>query len=370
MTHVWQGRVETCHIVVTRSTRTVLEEQWLTRRSPHLLPLVQLFEGMLRTASAPARTVSLSAPLINMYRRFLKSATKARLDQLDRARREGNRPHQERAEYQRNAEDVHNRFQAPSLHVRCHERQLGARVPRLQDAGVLSDHVDCRRTPTFRTWTETGRPMRAQVHVAADLYEKHFGRRTQACGSGECGYVPGSTSCSARRASATSSSTPRHPLRRSAPALRRSTLRLFCPSGVGRVRPRHESSRQVWSAKEGYPGDPHYRDFLTGHRLRSPDDYIGPYVHPEGTPDGRPASIPRHHPTTSSTTSGHDHEAARRRAGDEHAMHFRTNRSAKLRDLRGAMDRPRCREPRTMPSLRHWWFEGCSSSTICFRQIT
>jgi 1,4-alpha-glucan branching enzyme len=49
--------------------------------------------------------------------------------------------------------------------------------------------------------------MRAQVHTAADLYEKHFGRRTRGMWLGECGYVPAWTSSCAKRACATSSST-------------------------------------------------------------------------------------------------------------------------------------------------------------------
>src|SRR4029077_1269701 len=36
---------------------------------------------------------------------------------------------------------------------------------------------------------------------------------------------------------------------------------VFTPGGPGAVARARESSRQVWSAQEGYPGDPAYRDF-------------------------------------------------------------------------------------------------------------
>src|SRR6202140_924228 len=39
-----------------------------------------------------------------------------------------------------------------------------------------------------------------------------------------------------------------------------------------------ESSKQVWSAQEGYPGDPAYRDFYRDIGFDLPMDYIGPYV--------------------------------------------------------------------------------------------
>jgi 1,4-alpha-glucan branching enzyme len=36
---------------------------------------------------------------------------------------------------------------------------------------------------------------------------------------------------------------------------------VVCPSGVTVFGRDLESSKQVWSAKEGYPGDPVYREF-------------------------------------------------------------------------------------------------------------
>ena len=57
---------------------------------------------------------------------------------------------------------------------------------------------------------------------------------------------------------------------------------IYCPSGVAAFGRDMESSEQVWSAKEGYPGDPHYRDFYRDIGFDLPLDYIGPYIHPEG----------------------------------------------------------------------------------------
>jgi 1,4-alpha-glucan branching enzyme len=57
---------------------------------------------------------------------------------------------------------------------------------------------------------------------------------------------------------------------------------VFCRTGVAAFARDTESSQQVWSAREGYPGDPHYRDFYRDIGFDLPMDYIGPYVHPEG----------------------------------------------------------------------------------------
>ena len=60
------------------------------------------------------------------------------------------------------------------------------------------------------------------------------------------------------------------------------TRRVYCRTGVAAFARDPESSQQVWSAREGYPGDRHYRDFYRDIGFDLPLDYIGPYIHPEG----------------------------------------------------------------------------------------
>jgi 1,4-alpha-glucan branching enzyme len=43
------------------------------------------------------------------------------------------------------------------------------------------------------------------------------------------------------------------------------------------------SSKQVWSSKEGYPGDFNYRDFYRDIGYDLEFDYIKPYINPDGT---------------------------------------------------------------------------------------
>jgi len=43
-----------------------------------------------------------------------------------------------------------------------------------------------------------------------------------------------------------------------------------------------ESSKQVWSAEEGYPGDGDYRDFYRDVGYDLEYDYIRPYIQPNG----------------------------------------------------------------------------------------
>jgi 1,4-alpha-glucan branching enzyme len=130
-----------------------------------------------------------------------------------------------------------------------------------------------------------------------------------------------------------------------------------------------DSSRQVWSAKEGYPGDPHYRDFYRDIGFDLPMDYIGPYVHPEGH---RLYTGVKYHAITHDRLHDkwvYDPDIARARAG-EHAMHFRLERQKQAEGLFPQMDRPPIIvAPFDAELYGHWWYEGPIFLNDLFRQI-
>jgi 1,4-alpha-glucan branching enzyme len=130
-----------------------------------------------------------------------------------------------------------------------------------------------------------------------------------------------------------------------------------------------ESSQQVWSAKEGYPGDPQYRDFYRDIGFDLPLDYIGPYVHPEGH---RMATGFKYHAITHEKLHDkwvYNPDIARERAA-EHAMDFRVNRQKQAEGLRPSMDRPPIIvSPYDAELYGHWWFEGLQFLDYLFRQI-
>jgi 1,4-alpha-glucan branching enzyme len=125
----------------------------------------------------------------------------------------------------------------------------------------------------------------------------------------------------------------------------------------------------VWSAKEGYPGDPHYRDFYRDIGYDLPMDYIRPYIHPEGH---RIYTGIKYHAITHEKLHDkwvYDPEIARRRAG-EHAMHFRVSRQSQVKRLAAHMDRPPLVvSPYDAELYGHWWFEGPQFLDYLFRQL-
>ena len=120
-----------------------------------------------------------------------------------------------------------------------------------------------------------------------------------------------------------------------------------------------ESSRQVWSAQEGYPGDPVYRDFYRDVGFDRPLDEILPYIHPDGI---RLHTGYKYYKVTGKVDLGkklpYDPDLAHERA-HAHAGHFMFNRQAQVRWLAERMDRqPIIVSPYDAELFGHWWFEG------------
>ncbi len=348
-----------------------MEEQWLYEAiTGTYLPLVQMFEGLV-TDGVPFRcTVSLSAPLITMLTDdLLKERYAAHLDRLiELAGRERERTRPE-PHYHRLAQMYWERFHAIRHTWRCHEGNLVRAFRALQEAGRL-EVITSTATHAFfplldRNWTA----LRAQVHVAADLYERHFGCRPAGMWLGECGYIPGVDEL-LREAAVRYFFLDTHGiLLADRQPVHGVHAPLYCPSGVAAFGRDLESSQQVWSAKEGYPGDPHYRDFYRDIGFDLPMDYIGPWVHPEGH---RIYTGIKYHAITHEQLHDkwvYDPVIARQRAG-EHAAHFRVNRQRQAESLATGMDRPPVIvSPYDAELYGHWWYEGPTFLGDLFRQL-
>jgi 1,4-alpha-glucan branching enzyme len=350
---------------------TVMEEQWLFEAiTGTYLPLLQMFEGLVSDGVHFRCTVSLSPPLITMLTDdLLKERYAAHLDglirlaekELDRTRPE---PH-----YHRLAQMYHGRFQSLRHTYRCHDGDLVQAFAKLQDAGVL-EVITATATHAFfplldRNWAA----LRAQVHTAADLYERHFRRRPRGIWLGECGYIPGADEL-LREAAIRYFFVDTHGVLYAdhQPAYGIHAP-IYCPTGVAAFGRDTESSEQVWSAKHGYPGDPQYRDFYRDIGFDLPLDYIGPHIHPEGH---RMATGFKYHAITHDKLHDkwvYDPDVARGKAG-LHASHFRGNMEKQAQRLAGGMDRPPIIvSPYDAELYGHWWYEGPVFLGDVFRQL-
>jgi 1,4-alpha-glucan branching enzyme len=116
-----------------------------------------------------------------------------------------------------------------------------------------------------------------------------------------------------------------------------------------------DSSRQVWSAAEGYPGDPAYREFYRDIGFELPPEYIRPG---SASPIRKFSGIKYHRITgRSGEKELYDPEAAAR-AAEAHASHFLAMRRQKMDELRALDFDPIVVAPFDAELFGHWWFEG------------
>src|SRR5262245_53673365 len=269
--------------------RYFLEENWLYEAiTATYLPLLEVWRG-LRRDNVPFRvTMSISPPLVSMLTDdVLKLRYAAYLDRLVEL---GDRERHRTDPHQGQAADGHLHYLANWYAERFRrlkalydgiQGDLIAAFRELQDEGSLEIITVCA-THGYLPVIRQPEARRAQVEVACESYRHHFQRHPRGIWLAECGYTEGADQLLAEAGlryffmdtHGLANARPRPPLGIHAP--------IFTPSGVAAFARDLESSKQVWSANEGYPGDANYRDFYRDIGFDLPLSYIGPYVHPDG----------------------------------------------------------------------------------------
>jgi 1,4-alpha-glucan branching enzyme len=129
-----------------------------------------------------------------------------------------------------------------------------------------------------------------------------------------------------------------------------------------------ESSKQVWSADEGYPGDYAYREFYRDIGFDLDLDYIRPYIH---TGDLRINTGIKYYAITGPTA--HKMPYDRRRALETaaaHAGNFLFNRVHQVEYLADVLKQePIIVSPYDAELFGHWWFEGPEFLEHLFRRM-
>jgi 1,4-alpha-glucan branching enzyme len=249
-------------------------------------------------------------------------------------------------------------------------RDLVAGFRRLQDAGFL-EIMACAATHGYLpNMQSNANAVRAQIEVAARSYRALFGRRPRGIWLPECGYYRGLESilagCGLRyfflETHGLLDADPRPPCGAYAPVrCKDAPLAAFARDA--------ECSRSVWSADEGYPGDPLYRDFHRdiGHDLDM--RYIAPYIDPAGI---RVHTGIKYHRVTDKRNPDklpYEREDALRRAS-VHASDFIAKRAAQIGRVAKTIDRPPIiAAPYDAELFGHWWFEGPDWLNCLIRKI-
>ncbi len=235
-----------------------MEEQWLYEAiTGTYLPLVQMFEGLhRRRRPLPLHRLAVGAAHRDADRRPAQGALRRPPRRAHHARREGARADQARAALPPAGRDV-----LRTASTRCATPGAATRATWSRPSASCRTRAASRSsprrppTPSSRMLDRNWAAMRAQVHTAADLYEKHFGRRPRGMWLGECGYVPGVRRAAARGRHPLLPG--RHPRASCSPTGRRSTActrRSTAPPAWPPSRRDTESSRAGLERQGGLPG--------------------------------------------------------------------------------------------------------------------
>jgi 1,4-alpha-glucan branching enzyme len=337
-----------------------LEEDWLFEAiTETYIPLLKLFDK-LESEQVPYRiTLSMSPTMVAMLDDWLlQERYVRRLESLiELASREVERTRWDPA-FNRLALMYHWLFEnTRKSYVDVYRRDLVGAFRRIADQGHL-EIITCSATHGFLPLMSVNpNAVRAQVETACRQHERSFGRRPLGMWLPECAYEPGLDRV-LKKSGVRYFFTDTHGVLHATPRPRYGIFApIYCPTGVAAFGRDMESSRQVWSAKEGYPGDYYYRDFYRDIGFDLDLDYIRPYLH-GGTTRTHTGIKYYRISGPGDSKQPYDHQAALEKAA-EHAGNFMFNRERQigfLSDFLGVP--PMVVAPYDAELFGHWWFEG------------
>ncbi len=222
--------------------------------------------------------------------------------------------------------------------------------------------------PLLRQTPET---VRAQVLIGAEEHTNVFGEEPKGIWLPECGFYPGVDEY-IKEAGIRYFFTDSHGVLFADKRPHYGVFApLYCPSGVAAFGRDMESSRSVWSAEEGYPGDYRYREFYRDIGYDLDYDYIKPYIHESGM---RTTTGLKYHRITGKNIDLREKDAyipsEALEVAANHAGNFMFNRQQQILHLSSLMNRqPIVVAPYDAELFGHWWYEGPDFLNFLIRKM-
>jgi len=347
-----------------------LEEDWLYEAiTETYAPLISVFEKLLEDKVDFRLTMSLTPTLISMLQdKLLQDRYLRHINRLI----ELGHKEVERTRWQQEFQNLANMYLAKFYSARNmfdrYDHDLVNAFKSFQDAGKL-EIVTCAATHGYLPLMEITRAsIKAQVQVAASHYEKVFGRKPKGIWLPECGYHPGYDEI-LKEAGIKYFFSDAHGVLHATPRPKYGVFApVYCKSGVACFSRDLESSKQVWSSIEGYPGDYYYREFYRDIGFDLDYDYIRPYLH---TSAGRTNIGIKYYRITGTNDYKEPYipYLAQQKAA-EHAGNFIFNRERQIEYLFDFMHKkPMIVSPYDAELFGHWWYEGPMWLDFLIRKI-
>lgn len=336
-----------------------LEERWLYEAiTETYIPLLRVCDRLINDRVNFRIALSFTPTLLEMFSdALLQERFKQHLEQLLSLSEQELQRTRGDIRFEPVAKMYHKKFKDTlNLYTSVYRRDLASAFRSLGTSGhveLLASAATHAYLPALMT-----EPVASQVQIrlGTEYFKNTFGKQAQGFWLPECGYVP-ALDFYLKKAGVSFFFLESHSLLNSTP---RSPYSIYAPvktSAGATVFARDvESTKQVWSSVEGYPGDFDYRDFYRDIGFDLADNYLAPYL-PGGirtftgmkyyritdTSDNKEAYIP---------------ERALMKA-EQHANHFLACREQQISSLQSRWGiHPVVTATFDAELFGHWWFEG------------
>jgi 1,4-alpha-glucan branching enzyme len=335
-----------------------LEERWFFEAvTETYIPLIKFFNRLVEE-SVPFRvTLSVSPSLLAMMEDpLLQERYREHLGKLIELSEK---------EQERNGSDWHlvwlagmyrDLFSEARDIFEQNQGRLAVSLKQLHEHGVVELITTAATHGLLPLLAVQPKTVEAQVITGLQYFESVFGFRPQGMWLPECGYYPNLDEvlrnqgvrffCVESQGIEHASITPFYGVH----------TPIYTPSGVAAFGRDQGSTKEVWSAREGFPGDPDYREFYRdiGHDLDF--DYIKPYIAGDVRAD---TGIKYYRITGPTPWKEPYHPDAARQKAALHAGEFLHKRIAHIEYLDSVMETaPVVVAPFDAELFGHWWFEG------------
>src|SRR6266516_97141 len=335
-----------------------LEEDWLFEAiTETYMPLLRMMQRLANDGVPFKLAMSITPTLCAMLQdELLRERYVRHLDLLiDLAAREQkrNRKHPRLRELAEFYSDLF--FETRCFFVEQWKCDLLASFHDLHAAGAL-EITGCAATHGLLSLIQrqSREAARAQILIGRDVYLDLFGVDPTGFWLPECAYAPGLESL-LQEANIRWFVLDAHGVMFGKPRPCRSIYApSYTPAGPAVFARDRDSSRQVWSAQEGYPGDPAYREFYRDVGFDLPMEHLGPLAHGQ-----RKFAGMKYHRITGRGEEKelYDREGAEK-AAETHAVHFLEQRRRQICEISRFGFDPVIVAPFDAELFGHWWFEG------------
>lgn len=348
-----------------------LEEEWFYEAiTETYIPLIKSFKALVRDGVDFRITMSLTPTLLSMmvdpllqdrYVRHIERLIDLTIKEMDRTKHDSAFHHLAKMYYQLFTE-------ARDIFCNQYHRNLSWAFKEFQDLGKL-EIITCGATHGFLPLMEIQKEaVRAQIRVAVQTHQNILGRKPLGIWLPECGFYPGVDEI-LKEEGIRYFLVDTHGVLFGSPRPKYGVFApVYCKSGVAAFGRDMESSKSVWSAEEGYPGDYRYREFYRDAGFDLDYDYIRPYLNGDGT---RINTGVKYYKITGEGNHKEPYSPeAARDAAASHAGNFMFNREKQVEHLYGLMgQKPLIISPYDAELFGHWWFEGPLWIEYLFRKI-